>query len=127
MNKAIMNYEDLLEEQKKMKELLEIRKDRIKKDVFELRQELQPMIKAVSFLGKFAMPDSKNNSAVKLGTGVTIDWILKKVLRSNPLLSLIVPALVKNYSSHYTDKVIPFLVGLKDKLVAKKRSNSNEI
>jgi len=127
MNKAITNYEELIEEQQKMKELLQVQKLQIKKDVIELKQELRPALNVISFIGKFALPDARNNGAVKLGTSVTIDWILKKVLASsNPLLRLVVPALVKNYSSHYTDKALPFLMKIKDKLLSKRNKAIRE-
>lgn len=121
MNKSITNYEELLAEQQRLKLILETQKLQIKKDVLELKEELRPVLKAASFVGKFALPDASNNSAVKLGTSVTVDWVLKKLIgSSNPLLGLVLPALVKNYTSHYADKAVPFLLKIKDKLLARK-------
>jgi len=123
MNEKITSYESLMEEQQRLKEKLEIQKLQIKNDVLELKQELRPVIKVASFLGKMAIPDASNNSAVQAGAGLTIEWILKKVLRSsNPILGLIIPALVKNYSSHYISKAAPFIQKLKNRILPKKAS-----
>jgi hypothetical protein len=117
MNEKITSYESLMEEQKRLKGLLEVQKGQIQKDVQELKQELRPVINVMSFIGKLAIPDVNHNSAVKAGAGLTIEWILKKALSSNPLLRLIVPTLAKNYSSHYIGKVAPLLQKLKDKIL----------
>src|SRR6478735_1020002 len=115
MNEKITSYESLMEEQQRLKEKLEVQRLLIKNDILELKQELRPVIKVASFLGKMAIPDASNNSAVQAGAGLTIEWILKKVLRSsNPILGLIIPTLVKNYSSHYISKAAPFIQKLKD-------------
>lgn len=127
MNKSISSFEDLLEEQKRLQDLLVVQKSQIKKDILELKAEFQPALNAISFAGKFALPDPSNNSAVKLGTNVTIDWIARKVMASsNPLLRLVVPALLKNYSSHYITKAIPFLAKIKDKLLSRRNNSTRE-
>ncbi len=121
MNEKITSYESLMEEQQRLKDKLETQKLQIKNDVLELKQELRPVINVMSFLGKMAIPDVTHNSAVKAGAGLTIEWILKKVLASsNPLLGLILPALAKNYSSHYIGKAVPFFQKLKNKFLPKK-------
>jgi len=121
MNEAITSYESLMEEQQRLKEKLHVQKLLIKNDILELKQELKPVITIASFLGKMAIPDTAHNSAVQAGAGLTIEWILKKVLRSsNPLLGLIIPTLVKNYSSHYINKAAPFIQKLKNKILPKK-------
>ncbi len=127
MNKAITNYEELLAEQQRLRAILDTQKEQIKKDVHELREELRPVIKVASVIGKFAIPDVSNNGAVKMGTNLTVDWILKKLIgRANPLLGLILPALIKNYTSHYTDKAVPFLLNIKDKLLARRTKANRE-
>lgn len=121
MNEAITSYETLMEEQQRLKDKLQIQKLQIQKDVMELKQELKPVISVASFLGKMAIPDASQNSAVQAGAGLTIEWILKKVLSSsNPILGMILPALVKNYSSHYIGKAVPFIQKLKDKILSKR-------
>ena len=121
MNESITSYESLMEEQQRLKDKLQIQKLQIQKDVLELKQELKPVINIMSFLGKMAIPDVTHNSAVTTGAGMTIEWILKKVLTSShPILRFVVPALAKNYSSHYMGKAAPFIQKIKDKLFRKK-------
>jgi hypothetical protein len=122
MNEKITSYEALMEEQQRLKDKLNAQKLLIKEDLVELKQELRPVINVMSFLGKLAIPNVTHNSAVKAGAGMTIEWILKKVLSSNPLLRLIVPGLVKNYTSHYIGKAAPFIQKIKDKILSKKVS-----
>lgn len=126
MNEKITSYEALMEEQQRLKEKLQMQKLQIQEDIRELKAELKPVISAASFLGKMAIPDASQNSAVQAGAGLTIEWIAKKLLSSNPLLRFIVPVLVKNYSSHYIGKAAPFLKKLKDKILPKKAASSLE-
>jgi len=121
MNEKITSYEALMEEQQRLKDKLDTHKLQIRNDILELKQELRPVIKTMSFLGKLAIPDATHNNALKAGAGMTAEWIAKKALSSNPILQLIVPTLVKNYSSHYVGKVVPFLKKMKDKIFSKKR------
>lgn len=126
MNKSITNYEELMAEQQRMKGLLMIQKQQLQKDIAELKQELKPMVNVASFIGKFALPDTRNSSVAKLGASVTIDWLLKKALASsNPLLRILLPTLVKNYSSHYADKLLPFIQRIREKLTS--RSQEKEL
>jgi hypothetical protein len=127
MNNTITSYESLMKEQKRLKEKLEIHKLQIQKDIIELKQELQPALRVATFLGKMAIPDVSTNTALKAGAGLTIEWVVKKLLMSsNPLLRLVVPTLVKNYSSHYIGKAVPFLQKLKDKITRKKTASTLE-
>lgn len=122
MNEKITSYESLLQEQQRLKEKLQVQKVQIKEDISELKQELRPVINVMSFLGKLAIPDATNNSAIKSGAGMTIEWVLKKALASSPLLRLIVPPLAKNYASHYLGKAAPLIKKIKDKILPKKVS-----
>jgi len=121
MNKRITSYQTLLEEQKRLKEQLLIQRLIIQKDIQEIKLELKPAIRAISFLSKLAIPDTTTNTALKAGTGVAIEWVLKKALvSSNPLLRLLLPTIAKNYSSHYIGKVVPFFQRIRDKIFTKK-------
>jgi len=127
MNKAITNYKELIEEQQRMRDLLQIQKLQIKKDLLELKQELKPVLNTISFIGKLTIPDTNNNGALKLGTNVAIDWILRKVLySSSPLLGYIVPPLIKNLSSHYVGKALPLFQKVKDKFMSRKLKATKE-
>lgn len=87
--------------------MLEVQRERIRQDVQELKEELDPVISVAKFIGKAAMRDPTHHPAVQAGTNLTIDWLTRKVLpRSNFLLNLLVPKVVKNYASHYIDKAV---------------------
>ncbi len=125
MNEAITSYETLMEEQQRLKDKLQLQKLQIQKDISELKQELQPVLKVASFVGKMAIPDATQNSAVQTGAGMTIEWIAKKILgKTNPVLGLILPTLIKNYSSHYIGKAVPLIKKLKDKITSKRTVNN---
>jgi hypothetical protein len=97
----IQTYEDLIKEKQQLEVLLQAQKELIRYDVSQLRQQFQPAVDTVSFLGKFIHKD-KSNAIITGGANRVIDLVLKKLIlaRSGWLTRLIVPFLVKNYSSH---------------------------
>jgi hypothetical protein len=124
MNKRITSYQTLLEEQQRLHDLLHDHKLQIMEDIKELKEEIKPVMRVVSFLGKLAIPNVTTNSALNIGTGVALEWILKRLIgSSNPLLRFVIPAIARNYSSHYLPKAIPFLQKLKDKIFSRNGKN----
>lgn len=106
-NITVTTYEELKVEEQRLRALLEVQRERIREDVQELKEELDPLISVAKFIGKAAMRDSTHHPAVRAGANLTIDWLTRKVLpRSNFLLNLLVPKVVKNYASHYIDKAV---------------------
>ena len=103
----VTTYEELKVEEQRLKELLAVQRERIRQDVQELREELDPVIAVAKFVGKASLRDSTHHPAVQAGANLTIDWLTRKILpRSNFLLNLLVPKVVKNYASHYIDKAV---------------------
>lgn len=103
----VTTYEELKVEEQRLKALLEVQRERIRQDVEELKEELDPLVSVAKFVGKVSMRDSTHHPAVQAGTNLTIDWLTRKVLpRSNFLLNLLLPKVVKNYASHYIDKAV---------------------
>jgi hypothetical protein len=113
MNKTIRTYEDLLKERHRLEVLLRSQKDIIRQDITELKMQLQPAVKAVSFLGKIFTRE-KNNVLLAGGINHLIDLLFKKIVlsKSSWLTRLVVPFFIKNYSSH-------FVAEHKDELVEK--------
>jgi hypothetical protein len=104
MNK-ILTYEDLLKEKQQLEVLLQAQKELLRYDLQELRGQLLPAKNTAqdtfSFLGKIF----KRKKSVPLLTGGAnrvIDLVVKKLLlaRSGWLTRLVVPLLIKNFSSH---------------------------
>jgi len=100
MNK-IQTYDDLLKEELALQSSLAIQKEIIQKEVIQIRENLEPLKKTISFLSKFF---TRDNTSTLVSTGINIagDIIFKNVIlaRSGWLTRLVLPYLVKNYSSH---------------------------
>ena len=101
MNKKIQTYDDLVEERKRLENLLVLHKHEIKEGWEGIKHSLNPFNSTVAFLGKVTRRD-KTNPLVNFGVMVAGDLLLKKFLlgKAGFLTRLIVPFVVKNYSSH---------------------------
>jgi hypothetical protein len=97
----IQTYEDLIKEKQQLEVLLQAQKELIRYDVSKLREQFQPAVDTISFLGKFITRD-KSSAIITGGANRVIDLVFKKLIlaRSGWLTRMIVPFLVKNYSSH---------------------------
>jgi hypothetical protein len=97
----IQTYEDLVKEKQQLEVLLQAQKELIRYDITELRKELQPAADTISFIGKIITRD-KSNAILTGGANRVIDLLFRKLIlaRSGWLTRLIVPFLLKNYSSH---------------------------
>jgi hypothetical protein len=120
-DKGITDYDTLVSEQKRLKELLKIQKRIIQEDIQQLRYELNPAVKALSTLSKLTTSEKHTASpALQMGANATIDWALKRLLSSRPVLKFLLPIIVKNYSSHYLHKAVPFIQKIKEKIFGKR-------
>jgi hypothetical protein len=107
-SRPITSYEDLCAERERLEELLKIQKAQIQRDVQNLRGEIQPIINVSEMIGKLLKKDEGKDAVVTAGTNITIDLITAKLFgKSNFLLRLVLPALLKNLSSHYIPKSLP--------------------
>lgn len=102
MSKSIRSYNDLLAEKQRMELLLAAQKELVRYDLQELKAELKPAIGAVAWLGKVTTMDS-SNPLISGFTNTAIDLVVKKGLlgRAGWITRLLVPVLLKNYSSHF--------------------------
>jgi hypothetical protein len=113
MIKPIRTYEDLLEEKARLKLLLSAQKELVRQDINELKQDLVPVRRAISMVGKFATKDNRNN-LLTTAADTIIDIVVRNMVLSKAgfLTKLIVPFFMKNFSSHViTDN--------KDKIISK--------
>jgi hypothetical protein len=101
MNKAIRSYDDLLNQEKQMEELLQAQKELLMSDLNQLKEEIRPATTALTFFSRIITRD-RNNLLVNGGVDRIIDLVFRKVLlaRSGWLTRLTVPFFIKNYSSH---------------------------
>lgn len=101
MNKRIRTYEELLEEEQRLRSQLESYKLVIADDIKLLKQSLNPFKRAAA-VGRKLFTRGKGNPLLSVGLGFGIDLLLRRTLlaRSGKLLKTVVPYFVKNYASH---------------------------
>ena len=101
MNKKIRTYEDLLEEQQRLISRLKTQEQVIRVDIAGVKEGLKPLGKAWDVVNKMA---TRDNTAPVLNFGMEmgIDLLIRRVLlaRAGWFTKIVVPFLVKNYSSH---------------------------
>jgi hypothetical protein len=103
--KPIMGFEDLLDEKKRLESLIENQKNIIRHDLEELKnefkKEIRPAIEAATFIKKVAKPETRNQTIMSVGANLAVDFIIGRILgKSNFIVKLFLPKLIKNYSSH---------------------------
>lgn len=98
----ITTYEELLQEKARLEALLQAQKEPVRQDIEEIKLELAPVQSAISMVGKFATRDKRNLLLTTATEGI-IDLVVKKLIlaRSGWLTKLVVPFLMKNFSSHF--------------------------
>ena len=102
MNKnKIQSYDDLLEEKKRLEQLLSVQKHQISANWVEMKEEFKPVNNVIAFFSKMTTRD-KTNPLVNIGIDVAGDLVLRKFLlaRAGWAVRLVVPFLLKNYSSN---------------------------
>lgn len=101
MNNRIKTYEDLEREKFRLMGVLKTQEELIKHDLTKVKEGLRPFGKAAEFVNKMA---TRDNTAPIMNFGVEfgVDLLIRKVLlaRAGWFTKIIVPFLVKNYSSH---------------------------
>lgn len=97
----INTYSQLQSERHRLKLLLETHKIIIKEDAAMLRATIKPATDALNVIGKFTSRD-RNNPLLNLGVDFGVDLIVRKLIlgRAGWISKLIVPFIVKNFSSN---------------------------
>ena len=112
----ITNYDDLQAERRRLEELIKGQKilirhdlDEIKNDVeskfleikHEAEEKFKPVVDASRFVKKLTVPETRNQTLLSIGTNVTLDLLIRKFFaKSSILVQILLPTLVKNYSTH---------------------------
>lgn len=100
-NRKIKTYEDLEEEKHRLMGILRTQEDLIKDDLAGVREGLKPFNNAVNVINKMATRDN-TAPVMNFGLEMGIDLLVRKVMlkRAGWFAKIVVPFLVKNYSSH---------------------------
>jgi hypothetical protein len=101
MNKKITTYEDLEEEKLRLLSLMKTQEAVIRTDLAIVRQNLQPLNKAWETMNKFATRDN-TAPVINFGLEMGVDLFIRRFVlaRAGWFTKIIIPFLVKNYSSH---------------------------
>jgi hypothetical protein len=104
-NHKINTYDDLKAERTRIEDAIKIQKMRIRHDIDELKAEakaqFQPVARAAEFVQKLASPATRNDTLLGIGTNLTLEVLIRRLFaKSNLLIQIIVPTLLKNYSTH---------------------------
>jgi hypothetical protein len=123
MINPIRNHTDLLAEKARLKSLLLIQKNQLRRSWEGIEEELEP---ATKFLGSLSLFSSKksDNPLLKMGLDLGIDMVMRKTLfrQAGLLTKLGAPILVRNLVSNLFDKKgAGLLAGIKSIFKGRKR------
>lgn len=101
MNKSIKKYEDLLKEEEELTQALRGHEKLIKSDIAGIKESLKPMNNFMGIVNKMATRD-RTGPLVNFGLDFGIDILIRKFLlaRAGWITKIVIPFLIKNYSSH---------------------------
>ena len=101
MNKKIKTYEDLEEEKLRLLSVMKTQEAVIRTDMVSLRQSLQPLNNAWETVNKFTTRDN-SVPVINFGLEMGIDLFIRRFVlaKAGWFTKILVPFLIKNYSSH---------------------------
>jgi hypothetical protein len=102
MNNPSQSYEQLVIRRKQLESLLKAQEELIRIDIEEIKISLAPVQNAATNLISFFTQD-KAAGLLGFGANRVLDVFVRKILlsRSNWVTKLIIPFMVKNFSSHF--------------------------
>jgi hypothetical protein len=97
----INTYDDLLQEKRRLKLILEERKILVQAEFEEIKVKLKPVTHVIEMVEKLSKKD-KSNPLFNIGVDMGVNLLLKNVLLRNAgfIVKLLVPLLTKNFLSH---------------------------
>lgn len=107
---TISTMEDLQAERLRLTALISQQKNLVRHDMDllkeEMAQKLHPVAKAADFVKKISSPETRAASLLQIGSTMLIEALVRRYFsRSNLLVQMVVPNLVKNYSTHLLYKL----------------------
>jgi hypothetical protein len=107
-SRPISSYDDLCKEKERLAELLKAQKVQIQRDIDNIKDEFRPVVNLSDNVSKFLSREDGKDPLVTAGTNITIDILVSRLFsKSNFLIKMILPVLLKNISSHYIPKAMP--------------------
>ncbi|MBS1626848.1 MAG: hypothetical protein JSR09_05070 [Bacteroidetes bacterium] len=105
MNNKIKTYTDLLEEKKRLQELLLVQKNTLKNNVAELKTELKPALSIFNFF-KQITSNHKEYYIINSITNWTKEHIFSSewLKKNNWFIQFIIPLILKNIASYFFTK-----------------------
>ena len=97
----IKNYEDLLQEEHRLLSELKTKEVQIRNNLAGVKRGLKPIGRVMNTISKFTTRD-KTGAFSNFGLDFSIDLIVRRFLlaKSGWFTKILVPYLLKNYSSH---------------------------
>ncbi len=100
-NKKIRTYDDLILEQQRLVSVLKIQEQVVKDDIAGVRKGLEPLGRTLQVVNKLATRDN-TAPVMNFGLEMGIDLLIRRILlaKAGWFTKIVIPFLVKNYSSH---------------------------
>jgi len=101
MSKSVKTYEDLLQEEQRLMQVLRSHEVLIREDLAGLKESLKPVGKVYNVLHKMATRDH-TGPLTNFGIDFGIDLFIRRLIlaRAGWFTKILVPFIIKNYSSH---------------------------
>ena len=101
MTKKITSYQEMLEEEERLTQLLKFQQQQIGDDVRGIKEELRPLTNIAGTAKKFFVRKS-GQAVTTVGLKLLIDGLVKNVIlsKSGWITRLVIPFFLKNYASH---------------------------
>src|SRR4051812_15868767 len=101
MSSNIRTYDDLLQEEQRLQARIKSHESLIRQDLIAVGESLKPVGKVYNFIKKVATRDHTGPLA-NFGIDFGIDMLVRKLIlaRAGWFTKILVPYVLKNYSSH---------------------------
>jgi hypothetical protein len=101
MNKSIRTYDELVEYQRNLQQLLYAQKELIRYDIEDIKEQVRPVTEIAAKATKLFVPSGDQSLLVKIAN-TAIDLLMKNVVmkKSGWVTKVVIPFLVHNISSH---------------------------
>jgi hypothetical protein len=105
MTKKITSYKEMLEEEERLKDLLNLQKEQLQIDIRGIKEELRPITNIGNTAKKF-FTRKGGQALTTLSIKLLVDGVVKNFIlaKSGWFMRLAVPFFLKNYASHLTEE-----------------------
>lgn len=105
MTKKITSYQEMLEEEERLTQLLRFQQQQIQADVRGIKEELRPITNFAGTAKKFFVRKS-GQAITTVGIKILVDGLVKNLIlaKSGWITRTIIPFVLKNYASHWAQE-----------------------